>query len=427
MRRVILVMGVMVVMVMALTSQAKAQTGRMRSGKLTLSPGLTVQETYDDNIYLGNGTNSTTELKESDVITHIMPAVGLTYTLPERGALAIAYDGDLAFYADDDDNNWQTHKGTVGLDYRAPGGIILGMDNVYTDAEDPYLNLEQYRVGLKTARWNNDLMAKAGYDFANRSQAFVYYNFYRQDYDLARDYTQDYAENEFGLGYQMRVLPKTWGFARVHLGERDYFTHPPGAGVTDANDSDLTWRRVNVGLTWDTGAKLSGELNLGYQWREHDNRTDVDGAAYEDRNTWIAATSVTHAVTPATALGLRITRAVRQTGSATKEYFEDTGIGLSLLKKPMTKYAFTASIAYNVNDYNVPVRKPRKDDNYNAEIGIEYKIRDWLSAAAGYRYKIKDSNYPKNDYTDNQFLISVRGGVLNRGGSGPLFQPKKFW
>jgi hypothetical protein len=409
MKRVIAVMGLMVVMVTVLTSQAKAQTSRMRYGKLILSPGLTVQETYDDNIYLGNGKNTTAERKESDLITHITPAAGLTYTLPERGRLDLAYNGDLAFYGDNDDNNWQTHKGAVGLDYRAPGGLLFGVNNIYTDAEDPYGSLEQYRIGLKTERWNNDLKTKIGYDFGNRLMILGSFNYYKQDYDLERDYAQDYDESEFGIGCQMRVLPKTWGFARVHLGERDYFTHPPGTGVIGANDSDLTWRRFNVGLTWDTGAKLSGELNLGYQWQEHDNRIDVYGNAYEDRNTWIAATSVTNSVTPATALALLVTRAVRQTGSDTNEYFEDTGIGVSLLKKILTKYAFTASIAYNVNDYNAPVSKPRKDDNYNAALGLEYKIRDWLSAAAGYRYKIKDSNYYENDYTDNQFLISVRG------------------
>jgi len=395
-------------MVMVISSQANAQ-GRIRHGKVTVSPGLTVQETYDDNIYLGNGKNSTTELKESDLITHLMPAVGLRYALPERGILALAYDGDLAYYGDNDDNNWQTHKGTLGFDYRAPGGIILGIDNIYTDAEDPYSNLEQYRVGLKTERWNNDLTTKLGYDFGNRSQAFAYYNYYKQDYELARDYTQDYEANEIGFGYQMKVLPKTWGFARFHLGERDYFSHPVGTGLTGVNDSDFTWRRLNAGLTWDTGARLSGELNLGYQWKEYDNRLDVNGNAYEDKNTWIAATTVTHAATPTTALALRVTRALRQTGSNTNEYFEDTGIGLSLRQKILAKYTLTAGLAYSVNNYNVPTNNGREDDNYNANIGIDYRIRDWLSAAAGCRYKRKDSNYTSNDYTDNQFLISIRG------------------
>ena len=401
--------GSMIVMLIVISSQANAQVGRIRHGKFTVFPGLTVQELYDDNIYLGNGTNTTAELKESDLITHLMPAVGLRYALPERGTAALAYDGDLAYYRDNDDNNWQTHKGTLGLDYRAPGGVILGINNIYTDAEDPYSNLAQYRIGLKTERINNELMAKVGYDFGNRSQAFAYYNYYNQDYELARDYTQDYEAGELGLGYQMRVLPKTWGFARFHLGERDYFTHPAGTGVTDANDSDFTWRRLNFGLTWETGAKLSGELNLGYQWKDYNNRGDVNGNVYEDKNTWIAATSVTHTATPSTAIALRITRALRETGSTTNEYFEDTGIGLSLQQRILTKYTLTAGVAYSVNDYNVPLHNAREDDNYNANVGIAYQIRDWLSAAAGYKYKRKDSNYPERDYTDNQFLISIQG------------------
>lgn len=409
MRRGTLVIGVMVGMVMMVSSQVSAQGGRIKSGKMTVIPGLTIQEVYDDNIYLQNGTNTTTELKESDLITHLMPEIGLRYDLSERGTFDLAYDGDLAYYRDNDENNWQTHRGTLGFDYRAPGGIILGLNNVYTDTEDPYGNLEQYRTGLKTERWGNNLMAQVGYEIGSRSRIFAYYNYYKQDYKLARDYTQDYQVNEVGLGYQMRVLPKTWLFARFHLGERDYYTHPQGTGVTEANDSDFMWRRVNAGLTWDTGAKLSGELNLGYQWREHDNLADVAGDQYQDKDTWIAATSMTYALRPTTTLALHFTRALRQTASDTNEYFEDTGIGLGLRQKILAKYTVTAGVAYSVNDYNKPVPKAREDDNYNANIGMNYQIRDWLSAGADYRHKRKDSNYPENDYTDNQFLIFIRG------------------
>ncbi len=403
------IVSLTICIIFGLPSLVTSQEGRINIGKLTFIPGLTFQELYDDNIYLGNRTNTTTELDESDLITHVMPAIGLDYAFPERGRLNLGYNGDFAYYRDNNENDWRTHKGTLGFDYRAPAGILLGVNNIYTDAEDPYGNLEQYRIGLKTKRWNDDLKTKAGYDFGNRSQAFAYYNYYKQDYELARDYTQDYEENELGLGYQMRVLPKTWGFARFHLGERYYFTHPLGTGVADTNDSDFTWRRLNAGLAWEPGAKLSGELNLGYQWNEYDNRTDVNGSAYEDKNTWIAATSLTYAATSTTALALRISRALRETGSNTNEYFEDAGIGLSLQQKILTKYTFIAGIVYSVNDYNVPLNNAREDDNYNVNVGIDYRIRDWLRTGAGYRYKRKDSNYPENNFTDNQFLLYVRG------------------
>lgn len=403
------ILGLVICILLGLSSQVMAEAGGIRVGKTKLLPSLTVQALYDDNIYLGNGTNATTELEESDLITHLLPALGLNYTLPERGALTVGYDGDFAYYRDNDENDWQTHKGILNFNYQAPGGLVFDVDNIYTDAEDPFGGLEQYRIGLKTERWNNDLKTKAGYGFKNRFQILAYYNRYKQDYELERDYTQDYDENEFGVGFQMRLLPKTGGFVQYHVGERDYITHPVGTGVTESNDSDFNWHRINAGLTWDPGAKLSGELNLGYQWEDYENLTDVSGNRYDDKGTWIAATFVTYKVNPTTAFALSITRALREAGADTNEYFEDTGIGINLQQVILTKYTLTAGVAYSINDYNLPLSQPREDDNYNAKIGLGYRIRDWLSASIGYNYKKKDSNYSENDYSDNQFMISLRG------------------
>ena len=386
-----------------LTARVMAQGGRINTGKLKVVPGLTVQELYDDNIYLGNGK---TEPEESDWITHLMPGFGLNYSLQERGSLSLGYEGDLAYYSDNDDNDWQTHKGMFNLAYQAPGGLIVDIDNIYTDAEDPYGNDAQYKLGVpKTERWNNDLKANIGYDFGNRFKITASYNSYKQDYDLERDYTQDYDVNEVGAGFQMRLLPKTWGFVRYHFGKRDYFTHPAGTGSNESNDSDFDWLRVNAGLTWDTGARMIGELNLGYQWKDYDNEFDASTPPqrYEDKDTWIASTQVAFRVTPTKTVALSITRALRESGSNTNEYFEDTGIGINLQQVIRTKFTLTVGGAYSQNNYN----RPRQDDNYDANLGLDYRIRDWLRAGVGYKYRKKDSNYVENDSTDNQFMVSL--------------------
>jgi hypothetical protein len=409
MKRGIFATGLIIGIVILLSSHVMAEKGEVHIGKLKIIPGVTLQEIYDDNIYLGSGANDTTELQEADWITHVMPTLGFNYTFHERGNFTLGYNGDLAYYSDNSDNDWQTHKGIFGLNYQAPGGLILGINDVYTDAQDPYSNLEQYRLGLKTERWNNDLKTKIGLDLGNRLKVLAYYNRFKQDYELERDYTQDYDSSEFGVGFQLRLLAKTWGFIRYHFGERDYFTHPAGTGVTESNDSDFDWHRVNAGITWDAGAKLDGELNFGYQWKKYVNPTDVYGNPYDDKNTWIAATSVTYTATPTTALALGITRALRESGSNDNRYFEDTGIGINLQQVILTKFTVTVGGAYSINDYNLPVSRPREDDNYNANVSLDYQIQDWLTAGAGYRYNRKDSNYEENDYTDNLFIISIGG------------------
>jgi len=407
MKRGIFIVGFVVSILVVLFSQVMAQGGRIRFNNLKLIPGITLQEVYDDNIYLGSGSNNTTEAEESDLITHFMPSVGLDYNLHERGNVSFHYLGDLANYNDNDKNDWQTHKGEFNVNYQAPGGIILDINTIYTDTEDPYGNLELYRIGLKTERQSNDLKAKIAYSFGNRFQILAYYNYYKQDYDLLRDYTQDWDITEFGAGFQMRLLPKTWGFFRYYFGERDYFTHR--GNVTESNDSDFDWKRVNLGVTWETGAKFEGELNFGYQLIDYVNAVDAQGDRYNGKDTWIAATSITYSTTPTLGLALRLTRALRETGSGDNEYFEDTGIGINMKKLIRSKFILNAGGVYNINDYNLPVTRPREDDRYNVNIGLDYLIRDWLTAAVGYRYEKKDSNYSEYDYTDTQFLISLSG------------------
>ena len=406
MKRGIFIVGFGVSILMLLFSQVMAQEGRIRFNNLKVIPGITLQEVYDDNIYLGSGSNNTIESEESDLITHLIPSVGLDYSLHERGNVSFYYTGDLAYYNDNDKNDWQKHQGEFNVNYQTPGGIILDINTIHTDTEDPYGNLELYRIGLKTERQSNDLKAKIGYGFGNRFQISGFFRYYKQDYDLERDYTQDWDITEFGAGFQMRLLPKTWGFFRYYVGERDYFTHPAGTGVTEANDSDFEWNRVNFGVRWETGAKLEGELNFGYQLMDYENAADVGGDRYEAKDTWIAATSITYTATPTIELALGLTRALRETGSSDNEYFEDTGIGINMQKVIRPKFTLTVGGVYSVNDYNIPSTRPREDDIYRLNAGLDYQIRERLAAGVGYRYEKKDSNYGENDYADTQFIIS---------------------
>ena len=410
MKRGIFVCCVIISFLMLASARVMAQEGRIHYGNLTVVPGATVKTLHDDNIFLGNGTNNTTEVKESDWITHLMPALMLNYELDERGSLKLGYQGDFAYYGTLEDNDWKTHNGIFGLDYQAPGGLILGISEFYSNAEDPYSQDNEYKLGVpKTERWSNDLKTKVGYDFGNRIRVFGYFNFYKQDYEEEADYTQDYDDREGGVGLESKLLPKTWGFIRYHYGERDYFTHPPGLGLTDTNDADSDWHRINLGLTWDPGAKLRGELNFGYKWEDHDNPLDAGGETYDSKDDWLASTSVTYTATSTTTLTLDIMRAIRMTGGNSKEFYEDTGIGLNLMQMIYAKFRLTAGARYRDHQYNQPAAIKREDDNYDANIGLGYQIQEWLNADVGYSYQKKDSNEEANSYTDNQFMISLSG------------------
>ncbi len=397
MKRGIFISGLVLSLLVLFLPHAVAQNRHLK-----IVQGITLLEVYDDNIYLTNNA------EQDDWITHAKPAISFDLSFAGRGAVTMGYRGDFAYYNENAKNDWQTNTALFGLNYEAPGGLILGVNNTYTDAEDPFGSDNQYKLGVpNTERWNNNLKGKLGYKYGRSLKVLGFYDYYKQAYDLEQDRTQDYSENEFGFGVQMRLLPKTWGFVRSRYGELDYSSHPAGTGSDESNDADYYWYRMNAGLTWDSGAKMTGELNLGYQWKDYDNETDPGGDRYEKTNTWIAGTAVNFAATATTTLSLNITRTLRQSGADTNEFYEDTSIGLGLRKKLMHKLTLSLGATYGMNEYNQPVAKTKAQDNYLASTSLNYRIRDWLSADLNYTYKKKDSNYVQDEFTDNQVMISV--------------------
>jgi hypothetical protein len=391
-------------------SQIQAQQGgNIKFGNLSIVPGFSVQGIHDDNIYMGNGKDSggDAEKKESDWITHAKPSLLLNYQMPERGYVNLGYQGDFAFYNTNDGNNWKNQQGLFEVNYQAPGGLILGVNELYINAEDPFGSADQYNIGRITKRWSNDVKTKLGYAITSNFRSILYYNNFKQKYQDIQDYTQDYTDNEYGIGMETRFLPKTWGFLRYHYGQRKYNTLGLGQ-TTDENNSDFKWNKVSTGLTWDPDAKLSGELNVGYQWLTYDHELTDTGIRRESKNSWVAATSVNFKATETTTLAMTLGRAVRNTASDTNEQFIDTGIGFTLQQKLYAKFLLNAGINYSKNEYNLPVGNERSDNNYMGNIGLEYNIREWLGVGVGYNYNRKDSNIGANEFVDNQFMASVK-------------------
>jgi len=416
MKKSVMILCVTAIALMMLPVRLQAQQeGKITFGNLSLIPGIEMQGIYDDNIYKGNGREHTSakttieEKKEADWITHAKPSFALNYMMPERGNINLGYQGDFAFYDKNMNNNWNNNQGLLNANYLAPGGLILGINDMYAVGGDPLGNADQYAIGRATKKWTNDLKTKLGYNLTSNFRTILYYNNSRQKYSDIADYSQDYTENEYGAGLETRFLPKTWGFIRYHYGQRKYDTLGL-TQTTDAYNSDYKWSRVSVGLTWDPGAKLSGELNVGYQMLKYTNEY-ADAAntlRREDENTWTAATSINFQATASTDLSMNLTRSVRNSGSDNNEQFTDTGIGFNFKQKLLTKLSLIGGVTYSRNEYNLPVDAPRVDDNFSANGGLNYAIQDWLGVGVSYNYSRKNSNAELNEYIDNQFMALLK-------------------
>jgi len=299
-------------------------------------------------------------------------------------------------------------RGIFNVKYQAPAGLLVALSEVFSSGSDPYGDAVQYGLGFNMQRWNNDFNFKTGWDFFNRFKGIFYYNFYKQRYKDERNFTQNWTNNEFGLGFQMRVLPKTWGFLRYHYGMQNFNSHPTEVrgqpvNITSSNDASNKWNRVNVGLEWDSGAKVGGELNVGYEWLKFDNSTDPSDFEYKGRNSWIAGTSIDYSPFARTALTLNIARALKVTGAASAEMYDDSSVGINVQQDLPYKFSATGGFIYSKNDYNTF----RLDNNYNFFVNAKYQIQSWLDVTAGYRYMQKSSNDQTQSFTDNQISLSI--------------------
>jgi len=425
------------------TGEWDTSPGRIHFGRLRILPSLALFVTYDDNIFLGSGSDTVLvtqgqaildEARIADEIFQLTP--GLSLSLPfkgQRGKVAVGYLGDFAIYTENPDNNWIRNQASLNFEYKAPQGLILGLNNGFVDTNDPFGSLDQYQLGRKKSRWYNDLETKAGYQFSNRFRTFVYYGFYNQDYKHIEDFTQDYREMEMGPGFEVRVMPKTWAFVRYHYGFQDYYKDY--LGVTSANNANNDWHRVNVGLTWDATSKLTGELNVGWKWVRYKNAVDPQGQLYQDKSLPIVATALNYLVTPESLLSLYVSREWRESGSSSPEAFASTGVGLNFNHRFFRKYQVRAGFGYQNDDYNINsfnwftvpyydgtkwllVRSPafgvvagtddQNDNNFSGELGFSWQLQEWLQLGVAYNFYSKNSNYDQFDFTDNKGTVWVR-------------------
>ena len=125
--------------------------GNIHFGKVKIEPGIAYRAEYNDNIYSANTA------EEKDFIHTITPTIGLVYegSRPENSIRA-GYSVDLVAYTDFDDNNYQTHRPYLSVNYKSPMGIYFGANESFIQTSDPYGDKNTYDVGEpQTERYTN--------------------------------------------------------------------------------------------------------------------------------------------------------------------------------------------------------------------------------------------------------------------------------
>ena len=380
-----------------------AEGGKIRLGNLVLIPSLGLEEEYNDNIFYEK-TNT-----KSDWISHIQPGLLLDYTIPGRGWVKLGYFGDYSFYAKHGDNDWKHHTGVFDLNYEAPVGWIVKINNVFERTEDPFGSENEYKLGTKTKRIFNGLTSALGFRFSERFKLFTFYNFRISNYDSKDDFTQNYYSQELGTGAEFKVEHKTWVFVRYYYGARNYYTYRDG--VTSSNDADSSWHRLTTGLTWDEGGHYWGEVNFGYQLISYTNKYDLNGNSYKDKNLLTAATFFHYRQTLNRTFTFKIERVPEQNESGKSGYSIYSTVGLSVRQRILSQYEVAGGYEFTKSDYSGPgSNSGSQGENakiYRVDASLKYFINKWLSVSMHYQYENKAADLSAGSYRANRLMFTL--------------------
>lgn len=266
-------------------------------------------------------------------------------------------------------------------DPNVPDAVVEPPDSEVAVAEATYAhNFGRFEVALEGA------VEQFTYDDALLTNGTIVDN-------SDRDYLEasGLLRTSFALDDDSRAV-----FLEVGANNRDYRREFDDNGVQRGSRG----YDVMVGLSFDRGAPLSGEIAIGYQRQVPVDPVlpDIDGVAFRGSLVWqpSALTTVTFegSIFPEEST-------LDPTASGALVYSADIGIEHSLLRNLIA----SADLAFEQSDY---VGSSRVERYLLAAAGIDYLVNRWLSFQVEASYERFDSNIPGEDYEDARVGIGMR-------------------
>lgn len=413
-------------------------------------PGLTVSETYNDNIY-------NTKEKEEDFITTITPSLllslpgtkeeikiteassgmpgGLTKTrfrsdTLERYKTYIFYGSQFESYSDNDDANTDSHILEGAFQFNLKGGLSFDVVDQYFRSHDVRGNQKSVQVlpdGSESVtvsnpldKFENNLLdAMINYDITSKLQARMGASMYNVHYSSSRNDYRDRQDNGLSGYVFFHLLPKTsvyTGYERINV---DYDKN------IENGLSDSSLNRYFAGIKWDITAKSKGNFKAGYMTRDFDRKTLVDGSRLDDTDGFLSELTIDHDFTSNTSVSVTGARKNTESDVIGSNYIESTSLGLSYNQKITTKITAIMKLGWENADYqNILVTGAngtrtatykRTDDIYTISPSLEYMFTDWLRSELAYTYKTRysDSDDPNIDYDfeNNTFMLTLTAAI----------------
>ena len=373
----------------SLLSTAQAESN-IHLGNLEINPFVSIEETYDDNIFLepDNQENEdwiTTAKLGADLRMPLAPAREEDFMFKGKYAL------DVISFSDEAAQNRLDHTLEAAIDCNFANDFSLKVkDKLLKTGVPPNSELTALEERL-----SNSAKVVLGYEREMIGFDAGYQN-KRDDYNNLNGL--DRYEHIFTLTAYYQLFPKTSIFGEYNFGSIEY-------DVTTTN-SDSDYNQGRLGLKGELTSKLTGIVKAGYK------SSDYDQAAKDDFEGITTYLNLIYELWERSTVKLYGERGAVESSYRTNSYFAMNKIGLKLDYELSDKLFLTTGGSYGLNKYpdqttEASLSAKRKDRIYNALIGLRYEMKEWVYISGEYEYKQRDSEFSTFDYEDNKVSVKV--------------------
>ena len=369
----------------------------MRVGGFLLFPKLSLDETYDDNIFRVEDDT------DHDFITVLRPEFVLlsdwnNHTFNIQGDAAVgrfarSEKENFEDYNVDADGRFDVTRniflfGSLGYSQRhedrgSPddvGGVVPTEYNVYRGSARYFHQLNRVSFRLDAGA------RKFDFDDVSRGPLLL----------PANNDDRDRLESDVTLRTAYEIVPEYEAFIRASGNNIDYRTAVDDNGF----GRDSHGYEIVAGVAIDLTGVTFGDIFAGFrEQRYDDDNLDTIGGI-----TWGA--DITWNVTGLTTLQAGIVRRIEQTTSAGSSGFFATRYSLSADHELLRNLLLNANAAFTQNDYE---GIKREDQYYEVGVGARYFLNRNFYATAGYKYTQRErvDGAPGDDADYKQNVITV--------------------
>ena len=382
---------------------------------IKIHPRLMVEEEYNDNIFLDPNS------EEEDWITTVEPGISLTY---DNRSVDVAVDYSLRyrFYKDHEDENQDNFKDVQRSDATAlffggrPFTLFLS-ETISREAIDERDDNEFNDIENRSTVYHSSVVPEYRLQLVPTFSMIFGYTYDRLDYVDSRG--DDSEEHEGRVSLVKQLSANSEIFARYA-----YAVHQSDDAADEFDRHDYT-----LGLNQQLGSRTTASIEGGYSEIEYDTGFATDGT------NWLVDISY-HLSEPVT-LSLGYLQDFITTAEDGLTESQEASFGATYTKESLTA---STELFWNNSEY---VRLDREDDaygvrfdfskplaraltvNFDAEYeraeytdtdeeidrvtfgtSLDYEYRRFL-ATLGYRYRINESDFDANDYTNNIVTLSA--------------------